>query len=64
MKTQVLTTILVVAGSVASVAGPPGVPTLVELAADWMAVKTLRNLPSVNNFAGGLKITGNLTAFA
>ncbi len=39
------------------------IPTLDELAGEWMAVKTLRNFPSVNNFYGGLQTTQNLTAF-
>ena len=39
------------------------VPSLDELSAEWMDVSTLRNHPSVCNFIGGLKTTGNLTAF-
>ena len=39
------------------------VPSLDELAADWMDAKTLCNRPAVHNFWGGLKTTGNLMAF-
>ena len=39
------------------------VPSLDELAAAWMEVKSLRNFPSVNSFLGALKTTTNLTAF-
>ncbi|WP_133995703.1 glycosyl hydrolase family 95 catalytic domain-containing protein [Dinghuibacter silviterrae] len=39
------------------------VPSLDELASDWMDVPTLRNFPSVMNFAGGLQTTENLTGF-
>ena len=39
-----------------------GVPSLDDLAADWMEVKTLRNFPSVNNF--WVRLAGpNLTSF-
>ena len=40
-----------------------GVPTLDDLAGDWMEVNTIRNFPSVNNFRGALKIHDNLTTF-
>jgi hypothetical protein len=39
------------------------IPTLDELAGDWMQVNTLRSFPAVHNFAGGLKIERNLTVF-
>lgn len=39
------------------------VPTLDELAADWMEVSTLQNFPSLMNFIGGLQSTQNITAF-
>ena len=39
------------------------VPTLDELAGDWMQVDSLSSLPAVNNFAGGLQTTRNLAAF-
>jgi len=42
---------------------PSAVPDLEELASDWMDVPTLRNFPSVTNFAGGLQTTQNLTGF-
>lgn len=41
----------------------PGIPTLTELGSDWMKVSTLRNFPSVMNFAGGLQTTENITGF-
>lgn len=40
-----------------------GIPTLTELGSDWMKISTLRNFPSVMNFAGGLQTTENLTGF-
>ena len=39
------------------------VPALDQLAADWMDTQMLCNRPSVYNYWGGLKTTGNLTAF-
>jgi hypothetical protein len=39
------------------------VPTLDELAGDWMQVDSLSSLPAVNNFAGGLQAARNLAAF-
>ncbi len=44
-------------------ASPAAVPSLDELAADWMDAKTLRSRPAVYNFWGGIKTTGNLAAF-
>jgi hypothetical protein len=38
----------------------PGVPTLDELAADWMKVDDIQNQPSVNSFSGGIKTDQNL----
>ena len=40
-----------------------GVPTLDDLAGDWMEVATIRNFPSVNNFRGALQTHPNLTTF-
>ena len=40
-----------------------GVPTLDDLAGDWMEVNTIRNFPSVNNFRGALQTHPNLTTF-
>ncbi|MFK2113180.1 hypothetical protein ACIXIO_07550 [Bacteroides fragilis] len=40
-----------------------GVPTLDELAGDWIDVSTLRNFPALTNFIGGLQSTQNITAF-
>jgi len=39
------------------------VPSLDDLAGDWMQVATLRSFPSVNNFWGSLRAYPNLTAF-
>jgi hypothetical protein len=39
------------------------IPSLDELAGDWMEVATIRNFPSVNNFWGALKTHDNLTTF-
>jgi len=39
------------------------IPTLDDLAGDWMEVNTLRNFPSVNNFWGTLQTNPNLTTF-
>lgn len=49
--------------SAENVSGTTAVPTLDELAGDWMQVDSLRSFPAVNNFAGGVKSTRNLTAF-
>lgn len=40
-----------------------GLPSLDELAGDWMPVGTLLNMPSVNNFHGGLHAGWNLLSF-
>lgn len=65
MKTliAIFTVTVLQIGAGSANAAPQGVPTLDELAGDWMEVCTLLNLPSVNNFAGGMKVTDNLTAF-
>lgn len=39
------------------------VPTLDELAREWMGASTLLNYPSLTNFIGGLQSTQNITAF-
>ncbi|MEI7903488.1 MAG: hypothetical protein WCK89_24885, partial [bacterium] len=39
------------------------IPSLDDLAGDWMEVNTLRNFPSVNNFWGALQTNPNLTTF-
>lgn len=39
------------------------IPSLDELSGEWMDVNTLRNFPSVMNFAGGVQASQNLTAF-
>ena len=39
------------------------IPSLDDLAGDWMQVDSLRSFPAVNNFVGGLQSTPNLTAF-
>ena len=39
------------------------IPSLDQLAADWMDVKTLRNFPATYNYWGGLMSTPNLTAY-
>jgi hypothetical protein len=39
------------------------IPSLDELAGDWMETKTLRNYPSVHNFVGGLQSSQYLTDF-
>jgi concanavalin A-like lectin/glucanase superfamily protein len=45
-------------------AAPPGaVPELDELAGEWLPAGTLLNLPSVNNFSGGLHAGSNLLSF-
>ncbi len=38
----------------------PGVPTLDNLAADWMPSSTVRSFPAFSNFNGTLKTTGNI----
>ncbi len=43
--------------------GGHGVPSLDELAGEWMATGTLLNLPSVNNFHGSLHAGANLLSF-
>ncbi|WP_165223567.1 hypothetical protein [Aquisphaera insulae] len=55
--------LLIATADPASAADPPGVPSLDELAGDWMPTGSLENLPSVCNFAGGVKATDNLTGF-
>lgn len=42
---------------------PHGVPTLDQLAGAWMPAGTLLNMPSVNNFHGGLHAGWNLLSF-
>ena len=42
---------------------PPGVPPLDQLAGAWMPAGTLFNMPSVNNFHGGLHAGWNLLSF-
>lgn len=42
---------------------PPGVPPLDQLAGAWMPAGTLLNMPSVNNFHGGLHAGWNLLSF-
>jgi hypothetical protein len=42
---------------------PGAVPSLDELAGSWMPVGTLLNMPSVNNFYGGLHAGWNLLSF-
>ena len=39
------------------------VPSLDQLAADWIEVKTLRNFPATYNYWGGLMSTPNLASF-
>jgi hypothetical protein len=39
------------------------IPSLDDLAGDWMEVNTIRNFPSVNNFWGALQTHPNLTTF-
>lgn len=39
------------------------VPSLDELAGEWMDTSTLLNFPSLTNFIGGLQSTQNITAF-
>ncbi|MCF6332345.1 MAG: hypothetical protein L3J11_03595 [Draconibacterium sp.] len=38
------------------------IPTLDELAGEWMNMDSLRNMPSVNNFHGGLAITKDISS--
>jgi hypothetical protein len=52
------------AANTGAMPGPPGaVPSLDELAGSWMPVGTLLNMPSVNNFSGGLHAGTNLLSF-
>jgi hypothetical protein len=50
--------------SFAGQASAAQIPSLDELAADWMEVKTLCNFPATYNYWGGLLSTPNLTAFS
>src|SRR5215471_20547058 len=48
------------AAVLAATSAVAAVPSLDELAADWMSVADLRNYPSVNNFHGALRVEANL----
>jgi hypothetical protein len=54
--------LMAMAAAALSTSAAPGIPTLDELAADWMQEDDIQNLPSVNNFCGGLKAGQNLLA--
>src|SRR5208283_4813782 len=60
----ILVAVTLALGATSQASTPSGmssvVPSLDVLAGDWMPVKTLCNLPSVNNFWGALKTTTNL----
>ena len=45
------------------VAAPVGVPSLDELAGDWLPMKDVANPPDVNNFHDMLIINRDLTSF-